>query len=425
MEQKATCSNGMNIYYYKQPHTHSICISLYIKAGKLYEKEDSGITHFLEHLHFRKLGGRTQKELYFQLESIGGYFGASTYKEFVMFYLTSSPRYFCDLAKIASDLLGELEADNKDVSAEKRLISSEIREDNQKNDIDYVSNKYIWANTNLQNPVLGNISSIKALTLPMLRDEKANTFTKQNMFFYVTGNFEDTDISGLINEVERYDLNDRPDTSNNNIAEEPYGFKNRNAFVKMSQRKYFMHDVKISFDIDFSSISRSDLIYLDSILSDGLCSLLRTEIIEKKGLIYSFSSTIEQYANIGVYYFKFEAHKSKLYDTVKSFISVFNEAKKSISEADMSATRVFKTDNQMELLDDPENLNWLLAYENHILNNKYSDLSELADSYRHIGKEQLVKAANEIFLPDNVLLMSIGNKKGLSENKLHQILLEL
>lgn len=48
----------------------------------------------LEHLHFRKLGRRTQKVLYYELESIGANFGASTFKEFAQFYFTVSPKYF-------------------------------------------------------------------------------------------------------------------------------------------------------------------------------------------------------------------------------------------------------------------------------------------------------------------------------------------
>jgi len=425
VEQRVAASNGINIYYYKQPNTHSICISLYIKAGTLYENGYSGITHFLEHLHFRRLGGRTQKELYHQLECVGGYFGASTYKEFMQFYLTSSPKYFSDLARIASDLLGSLEANLNDFYAEKRLVLSEIREDHQKDDIDFISNKYIWGNTNLKNPILGNASSIGTFTLQLLQAEKEKTFAKQNMFFYVSGNFSDSDISRLANDVERYNLDNRPNTRNSNIAQIPDSFRNRNAFVKISQRKFYMHDVKISLDVDFNKISRHRLLYLDGILSEGLSSLLREELIEKKGLIYSFSSTIEQYANIGTYYFKFEVHKNKLLETIKSFVSVVKEVKKGISEADMQTVRVFKTDNQKELLDDPENLNWTLAYENHILDNNYMDMSELADAYEQIDKGQLTMVANEIFKANNILLISIGNKKGLSENKLHDILSEL
>ena len=47
MEKKRTTENQIDIFYYPNRHTHSFCLSLYIKAGALYESdEDNGITHF-------------------------------------------------------------------------------------------------------------------------------------------------------------------------------------------------------------------------------------------------------------------------------------------------------------------------------------------------------------------------------------------
>lgn len=425
MEQQSVTSNGVNIFFYKMPNTHSICISLYVKAGVLYENENVGITHFLEHLHFRKLGGKTQKELYHKLESIGADFRASSYKEFMCFYLTSSPKYFSELAKFSSNLLGKVEANPQDVNAEKRLISSEIRESNLKNDIDFISNKYIWKGTNLENSILGSISSVREFKLEELQNEKERVFAKQNIFFYVTGCFCDEDIKLLQQEIEQYDLNDRPNSLNNNIAQIPANFLQRNAFTKISQRSYNMHDVKISFDIDMNRILRHELLYLDSILTDGLCSLLRSDMIEKRGLIYSLSSTIEQYNNIGVYYFTFTVHKSKLYESIKSFISVIKKVKKGISEENMETTKVFKTENQTQKLDDPEGLNWIFAYENHILKHNYADVLEIAKEYEQVTSEQLTRIANEIFKSDNIMLISLGDKKGLSEIKLQKLLTEI
>ena len=56
MEKKRTTENQIDIFYYPNRHTHSFCLSLYIKAGALYESdEDNGITHFLEHILFRNI----------------------------------------------------------------------------------------------------------------------------------------------------------------------------------------------------------------------------------------------------------------------------------------------------------------------------------------------------------------------------------
>lgn len=425
MEKKITASNGVDIYYYQQPNIHSVCISLYIKTGTLYENDNAGISHFLEHIHFRKLGGRKQKELYYELESIGAEFGGVTYREFMRFYLSSTPKYFGKLATVAADLLGGIEANAKDFSAEKRIVLSEIREENQKNDVDFFSNQFIWEKTNLSRSVLGTIASIKPMTLDMLITEKERTFTKQNVFYYVTGRFDENDLAVLQEAVERYDLSGRPSINNCNIAPIPFGFQQRDAMVKLSHRSFMMHDVKIAFDVDFKNMRRSELIFLDSILTRGLCSLLRAEMVEKKGLIYEISSVVEQYNNIGVYYFKFTVYKSILYEAVRSFISVIQAAKKGISEMDMGATRVFWTDNQMKLLDDPDDLNWEFAYENHILPNRFEDIDDLSREYAAITSDRLLQMTQEIFQPKNVMLFSLGNKKGLSVKKLHRMLLEL
>ncbi len=425
MEIKTSATNGVNVYYYKLPNTHSICISLYVKTGSLYESRNPGISHVLEHLHFRKLGGRTQKQLYYELESMGAYFGACTYKEFMQFYLTSSPKYFLELARIASDLLGSLEADAKDISAEKRLIISEFKENNPNNDVEEFSDKFIWDGTNLQNPILGSISSVKGFTLQMLQSEKEKAFTRHNAFFYVTGCFDEDDIAVFLKEIGHYDLSSRTAPQNNNIAQLPTNFMQRAAFAKISQRKLYMNEVKISFDVDFTRVARPSLVYLDSILTTGLCSLLTTEMIEKRGFVYSISSVIEQYRNIGTYYFTFTVAKSKFYEAVKSLIDVINAAKKDISEANMKTTRVFQTDNQIQLLDDPCGMNWAFAYGNHILNNAYRDISEIAEAYRKITKQQIMETANEVFLTNNAMLVSIGAKKGLSEAKCREILSDL
>ena len=47
MEKKYIAHNNIEIYHYPNENTHSFCLSLYIKAGSLYETDkDNGITHF-------------------------------------------------------------------------------------------------------------------------------------------------------------------------------------------------------------------------------------------------------------------------------------------------------------------------------------------------------------------------------------------
>ena len=82
-EETLIAANGVPIYFYGNPHLHSFCICLYIKAGSLYEPNDwNGATHLWEHMLFRKMNRLSQGDFYRKLDLLGLAFSAGTYKEF-------------------------------------------------------------------------------------------------------------------------------------------------------------------------------------------------------------------------------------------------------------------------------------------------------------------------------------------------------
>ena len=56
MEKCYVTSNNVNIYKYPGDHVHSFSLSMYVKAGSMYEtSEDNGISHFIEHIVIRNI----------------------------------------------------------------------------------------------------------------------------------------------------------------------------------------------------------------------------------------------------------------------------------------------------------------------------------------------------------------------------------
>lgn len=89
MENKILTANGIEIFSYPNRHTHSFCLSLYIRAGALYESdEENGITHFLEHILFRNINHRMGRaSCTGRLDQLGLFFNGATYKEFIQLYI--------------------------------------------------------------------------------------------------------------------------------------------------------------------------------------------------------------------------------------------------------------------------------------------------------------------------------------------------
>ena len=64
-EKRYTTKNGIDIYSYRNENAHSFFISMFLRAGSMFEREeDSGITHFLEHVAIRNVNAIYREGLY-------------------------------------------------------------------------------------------------------------------------------------------------------------------------------------------------------------------------------------------------------------------------------------------------------------------------------------------------------------------------
>ena len=67
-------------------------------------------------------------------------------------------------------------------------------------------------------------------------------------------------------------------------------------------------------------LSHIDLLY--DILFDGECSKIHEELSEKTGYVYSYSSAIEQYSNIGNMYFSYEIDEKNLLKSIEKVVKL-------------------------------------------------------------------------------------------------------
>ena len=58
-EEKRILKNQIALYSLRNPSSHGFFISLFLKAGAIYESPDeAGITHFLEHITIRNINAQ-------------------------------------------------------------------------------------------------------------------------------------------------------------------------------------------------------------------------------------------------------------------------------------------------------------------------------------------------------------------------------
>lgn len=423
MEQHYRTNNNINVYAYPSPHLHSFCLRLYVKAGVLYEGEkENGITHFLEHIFFRNLGGMTQEEIYRKIDHMGVTFNGETSKEYMHFYFTGVPKHFNECAEMIAKLLAPLSATKADVDMERRRIKCEIREDDKAASIIYLSDQRVWAGTPLTRLVTGTASSIEHITLKKLKEKQEHIFTSDNLFFYVTGCCTEENIAHLCKQIEQYEVKETS-TIRENIAPLPEKFSNRNAAVSVKDNKYTY--VSLSFDMQSGryTIAETDLLY--EILFAGVSGRFQKRLSEETGMIYDFDSWLELYCNIGHIFVSYEIQPEKIYESIELAVQVFKSMKDSITEDDFKRVVPNYVDNADMDLDDPQNLNYLMAYYNHILNRKEKSIEEIKQTYLAVTPQRMLQIAGEIFTSSNLVVTIKGNKRKIKPEKVRELLLQL
>ena len=421
MEKVLHAKNGIPIYYYPNEHLHSFCLCLYIKAGSMYEPDElNGSTHLWEHIIFRKLNRIYQGNLYKYLFKYGLVFSACTYKEFVQIKITGATKHFQKASQIIALVFEPINLSAKEVNLEKRRVKSEIREDSEKSSLGFFTQKITWENTSLANTITGKHKVIDKIGVRALEDVQKKILSLSNVFFYITGYFSNEDIVLLSEYIEVYKLMDN--TIHNNVAPVPKSFFKRNGQIGV-KNSYF-HYVRFSFDIDTIRYTFAELDLLYDILFNGDNSKINTELSEDTGLIYSFEARFERYANLGNFYFYYEIEKKNIMLSIQKTIDVLRNMKTNITD-ELSYVLPFYVDNAFIDIDYPESLNWIMAYECHIMQNTYKSIEERKESYQQVTPLRIMEIANEVFTLNNMLITLKTNKKAFQLDEAYAITAQL
>ncbi len=418
-EEKIQTKNGIDIFHYKNPNIHGFYISLFLRAGSMYE-EISGITHFLEHAAIRNVNSIMGGKLYSTLDRHGMDFNASTFSEMVQFYITGASSNFNTAAEIISAVLSPIVLTAEEIRTERDRIKAEIRESDDRTSLSTFAYNVVFEGTPLARSITGTAGGVEKITKTRLEEYRSSVMTAENIFFYVTGNFTEEDLAALCENVEKHrlDIGEKQE----NIAPVCKNFGKRETRVHIKNADFTM--LRFSFDMDMSNIgvAESDLLY--DLLLGGYNSRLFIEMSEKRGLFYDISGSSDRYSNLGEFVFSFEVRSGSVYEAAETVINILRDLKANPPDREEMLLADY-VDNAGLLYDDPREMNFVLAYDNHILNAGYKSIEERTEMYRAVTPERISELANIIFKPENLTLALKGNKKKIDTQALENILKRL
>ena len=196
--------NGMEVLLIKNPGLPMTGANMVVKVGSAYETfASSGMSHMLEHLLFNGTSSRTQKELYDDTDSIGGYNNANTSNYFTNYMMVTPSENFEKGLEIQADMLFNSILPRKKFKKEKGIVLEEISKSLAEPDEQLNRNliSIIFKGHALSLPTLGTYSTIKSMSRDDVYKFYKNNYVPNNMILSVVGDFNTKEMMGVVNRI--------------------------------------------------------------------------------------------------------------------------------------------------------------------------------------------------------------------------------
>jgi len=296
MCEEFVLKNGLRVVAEYIPHFPSVSVGLWIGAGSMYEtKEESGLSHFVEHMLFKSTQNRTTKEIAVEMDALGGQVNAFTSKECTCYYAKVIAEHLERAMNLLSDLLLHAKMEEEDFEKERGVILEEIAmgEDTPEDLVyDLLAQAYFGEHP-LARPILGTHEQIASVTRQQLLDFRSKHYRPDNTVLAIAGQF---DVEQLKAMAERY----LGAWSAQGETKMPAPAKpcSANVFRKMKDIE------QVHVCLAYPGVAQDDddlypLTVMNNLFGGGMSSRLFQVIREEMGAAYSVYSYPSTYANCG------------------------------------------------------------------------------------------------------------------------------
>lgn len=398
--------NGLTLIYEKLEASRSVSIGYWVRVGSIDEdKNNNGISHFIEHMLFKGTQNRTSKDIAIQIDKVGGELNAFTSKECTCFYTTVLNKHVSNALEILSDMLINSEFSSEEIEREKTVIIEEVHlyEDSPEDLLEDLSSAIIYKDSPLEMPIIGTEETIKAIDRNMIIEFFSKYYTSKNSVISVAGNFDEDE---LINLVETLFKDENIGQANNreihkDLFVSDYTFKKKDLEV---------NHYNISFDgVNYDSDEMYTLLLINNILGGSVSSRLFQTIREDLGLVYSIDTGPNFHSELGTFHLSYstiDAKFQKLTEVLVEELNILVEDGITIDEVELSKQQLVSS-YLLGLDDSSSYMTWL--GKSLIMSNRIKLEEEVLAKIDSITLEDANKLIKKIFVKDKFTVCVVGN----------------
>ena len=292
---KVSVGSGIRLVTESMSDVSSASVGVWVGTGSRDETlEQSGISHFLEHLLFKGTEQLTAKDIAEAVDAVGGDMNAYTTKEYTTFYVRTLSEHLDLGLDILCDILRDPALRPDEVDAERQVILEEVlmHRDEPADVVQERFSEVIFPDHPLGREVLGLPEVIEGVTVGEIRGFFDHHYLPGNMVVAAAG---DVEHDAVAEAIERRFVGRLGGSAPVRTPPplDPLGLQVER---RQSEQAHLVFGLRAP---ERRSPERYNLAVLNHALGGGLSSRLFQEVREARGLAYSIGSDRVAYEDTG------------------------------------------------------------------------------------------------------------------------------
>ncbi len=416
---KKVLKNGLTLLTVPIETASSITMSIFVKAGSRYEEQKiNGISHFLEHLHFKGTKNYpTAKKLSETVDSIGGEFNANTGKEHTQYFIRAAYEHLPLVFNVLTDMLQNPLFDEKEMEREKGVIIEEINmyKDNPQIHVESLFEETLWPETALGRDIAGSAEVIRSVKRADIVAYRNRFYQPGNMIIAISGKFDQKQLEDLVekhwshvpskkfgNFKSVVEKQSQPRLSvENKVTEQAHMVVGFNAYAYKHKNNY-------------------PLRILSTVLGGGMSSRMFLRIRERLGLAYYVSTSFNNYLDTG----DFLVQSGLKVASAPQALEVILDELRKVRDQGIASKELKKAQEYIKgkialAMEDPhDKLEWYLGQE--AFNGRVKTIKQAFEELDKVTVDQANKVAQDLIRNDRLNMALIGpfKDKTIFEKKL-------
>ncbi len=402
--QKTTLKNGLRIVTEKMSSVRSVSLGICIDVGSRNERpEESGVSHFIEHMLFKGTRKRTARQIASTLESLGGSLNAFTSRE----YTGYTARILDEHLETAIDVLADMTCNSTltplNLKREKMVICEEIKEI-ANNPADHIYDVFagtFWGTHPLGRSILGTKQTVTDMKRAHVVDYLRRHYCSESVVIAAAGCISHRKLVRLVK--EQFDF----PTGHAETAEAARRDKKRNIRLKTNNNSQ-THLCLGYPGLQFADGYKMAALALNAYLGGGMSSVLFQKIREERGLAYSVYTFLDFYCDAGIFGAYLGTDQTHLRQAVDIVLTELDRMKKQR----LSSAKLDRIKGQMKgqlalgMESTSNRMNRLARQE--LMNQPYQSYKQMLKNVDKIASSQIMELSNRIIDNDSVAVAVLG-----------------